>query len=102
MLTHTHFDHSGGLYQFGCLPNTTLFVHENEVDVLHNGDQIKMASWITREEVTPKPSQFWNSRNYRVESVTGVTSLRDKDVIDLGDSSFQVCKQYLEFKNKNR
>jgi len=66
-LTHTHFDHSGGAFQFA--ESCGIFVHEREVDVMKTGSRYHTAAWVTPEEVLPKPIG-WSAKDYHVKPVS--------------------------------
>ena len=68
VLTHTHFDHSGGLHQFDgreLQGVTTLHVHRSEANVVTSGNKNnrKTAAWVTSDEVRPKPRPDWSPRH---------------------------------------
>jgi len=84
VLTHAHFDHSGGAHQFD-----KVFVHHKEADTVRSGHRRLTASWVTASEVIPKPSQPWDPREYRVLS-SNVHSIEDGHSFDLGDRKVNI------------
>ena len=77
VLTHTHFDHSGGLHQFDRDSVAALHVHRCESGVVTTsvagGDasgaaasNMKTAAWVTHDEVRPKPRPDWSSRQDKI------------------------------------
>ena len=60
----------------------------NEAKCVSEGDKYMTASWITPDEVAPKPKQ-WDAKNYCVKP-SNVMSLDDGHVFDLGDRKFDV------------
>jgi len=85
VLTHSHFDHSGGAHQF-----EKVHVHEAESSWITTGNRRLTATWITESEVVPKPSPAWNPRSYRVTPVNNVQPVSDRHQLDLGDRTFSV------------
>jgi len=94
--THTHFDHSGGLYHFdlSVSKDSKIYVHQNESSILLHSNQMlrdyKTASWITEEEIVIKPYPGWNSKDYRVNGLTDVIPLNENSSFDLGNFHFKV------------
>ena len=83
VLTHCHFDHSGGAHQF-----PRVWAHTAEAEVIRSGDKFMTASWISGQEVTPKPRD-WSARDYCVQPAH-VTSLEEGHVFSLGDRELKV------------
>jgi len=79
VLTHAHFDHSGGGHQF-----EKVHVHHSEAQSVKTGDRLMTASWVSGREVLPKPSQDWDPREYRVRPMN-VEPINDRHEFDLGD-----------------
>lgn len=66
VLTHLHFDHSGGLYQFSSSSLdviTTTAIHTSERDPLAKGDPIMTAAWVTSQEVSTKVIDLCTANN---------------------------------------
>lgn len=73
VLTHTHFDHSGGLHQFDSGGGAvTLHVHRSEaaVVVTSGKDNRKTAAWVTSDEVRPKPRPDWSPRHIKRQNLS--------------------------------
>ena len=83
VLTHLHFDHTGGAHQF-----PLVHIHSLEADYIRRGDKFLTASWITPEEVVPKPDG-WNARDYKTKPAN-VQSLEEGQEFDLGERRFVV------------
>ena len=83
VLTHCHFDHSGGAHQFD-----RVHVHQAEARYVREADKFRSASWISAEEVMPKPSG-WKAGEYNVKPAT-VCGIEENTSFNLGDRSFQV------------
>ena len=84
VLTHCHFDHSGGAHQF-----PRVWAHTAEAEVIRQGDKFMTASWISGQEVTPKPRD-WRARDYCVQPSARVTCLGEGHVFRLGDRDLEV------------
>ncbi|XP_023322516.1 metallo-beta-lactamase domain-containing protein 2 isoform X2 [Eurytemora carolleeae] len=84
VLTHAHFDHSGGAHQF-----SKVFIHKLEDETVKTGNRRMTASWVTREEVVPKPTGTWNHLEYRVLP-SKVFPIENNFEFDLGDRTFKV------------
>ena len=83
LLTHCHFDHSGGAHQF-----PLVWAHKAEARVISSGDKFMTASWISGQEVTPKPRD-WRARDYCVQPAH-VTCLEEGHVFRLGDRELEI------------
>ena len=83
VLTHCHFDHSGGAHQFD-----SVHCHESEAGWVREGSKFWTASWISPQEVVPKP-KLWNASEYCVRPAR-VQDMEENKIFDLGDRSFQV------------
>lgn len=88
-LTHSHFDHTGGAHQFDGLAES-IFIHGSELKYVKNGSCYMTVSWITPQEVVPKPVREWKSTDYNVKEVKNLKIINEGDVIDLGDKSFKI------------
>ena len=83
VLTHLHFDHTGGAHQF-----PLVHIHSLEADYIRNGDKFMTASWITPQEVVPKP-EGWKAQDYSVKPAN-VRSIEDGHEFHLGERTFKV------------
>ena len=83
VLTHLHFDHTGGAHQF-----PLVHIHSLEADYIRCGDKFMTASWITPQEVVPKP-EGWKAQDYSMKPAN-VETLEDGQEFDLGDRMFKV------------
>ena len=93
VLTHTHFDHSGGVHHFDdpLSKVPTIHVHKAEAPVLlDSNNKFKTAAWITDNEVAPKPYRGWNPRSYHVPPVTQVKEIDEGFSFDLGNFKLDV------------
>jgi glyoxylase-like metal-dependent hydrolase (beta-lactamase superfamily II) len=74
VLTHRHFDHSGGAAEFARKLDAPVYIHEEGLDALRGGDGEITGAWLfgaTQEAVDAQP-------------------IGPEDVIDVGPVSFQV------------
>lgn len=85
VLTHVHFDHSGGAYQFPC---ENVYIHPLEQEFLKSGDRYMTVSWITDKEITPRPP-LWDSTKYRVQPCQAQL-VNEGDKFYLGDKTVEV------------
>lgn len=91
VLTHIHFDHSGGVHHFQdgkTRDDVKIKIHKLEAGSLRH--PLKTASWIMNHEVLPKPSPDWTARSYQVQGVSNVSPIQDGEAIHLGDKTFQI------------
>eukprot|EP00095_Tigriopus_kingsejongensis_P006280 maker-scaffold1533_size36968-snap-gene-0.11 protein:Tk06280 transcript:maker-scaffold1533_size36968-snap-gene-0.11-mRNA-1 annotation:"metallo-beta-lactamase domain-containing protein 2" len=94
VLTHIHFDHSGGVHQFGPQVHRSpggghIMIHEAEAQ--HLTHPCWNAAWIMDSEVIPKPNREWQAKGYRVKPVQStVKELQEGAMIDLGCKTFEV------------
>jgi len=77
LLTHQHFDHSGGLQYF-----QSVCAHRSEVQGLESGDQRAAVSWLSDQEVALRPHTDWQSGQYRVRPVRVTRQLEDGDTVE--------------------
>ena len=92
ILTHTHFDHSGGLHQF-LAPQTSIHVHEQEKSFVTSNIGFDMTcAWVTDDEVMPKPSKDWKGKKYEVKRISpdDISPLQNGDVFHLGNRKLEV------------
>jgi glyoxylase-like metal-dependent hydrolase (beta-lactamase superfamily II) len=102
VLTHSHFDHIGGAYEFA-----DRIAHTDEVDELAAprgfrglsarslGDELvqrlRGAGYDVPEEfLTALPGAGFDVDGYAVRSAPLTGTVRDGDIVDLGDRSFEV------------
>ncbi|KAM5191745.1 acyl-coenzyme A thioesterase MBLAC2 [Mantella aurantiaca] len=83
--THVHFDHAGGLHQFG-----QVAVHREEAEALIRGDNFETVTWLSDNEVVRAPSPGWSASHFKVEAVKPTHVLEDGDIISLGDRQLTV------------
>ena len=88
VLTHLHFDHSGGTRGFPLRPCDTLFVHPLEREDF--SDPLRTVPWITDSEISPKPNASWSARKYRVLPPLVSSPISGGHELDLGDRCFKV------------
>jgi glyoxylase-like metal-dependent hydrolase (beta-lactamase superfamily II) len=102
VLTHSHFDHIGGAYEF-----TSRVAHVDEVAELEQpsgfggltaralGDELvqrlRGAGYTVPEHfLTALPSAGFSVDDYAVQSAPLTGTVRDGDIIDLGDRAFEI------------
>ena len=94
VLTHAHFDHSGGAHLFQDQEYVTgVHIHAREFRALKYGSKYETAAWVTPEEILPKPLGWTSAKDYHVKPVgnKSLKNLGEGDVFDLGgDLSVQV------------
>ena len=66
-------------------------IHPSETEVLVRGSKYNTVSWITSEEIWPKP-QNWNAKDYCVKAVSKslIKDVGEGDNIDLGDKKIEI------------
>ena len=122
-LTHTHFDHSGGVHLFENVifenKNTPrkphqismkkycnfqmsqcqgIFVHKSESNIIIEGSKYLTVSWITPEEIWPKPKNF-TAEHYNVKPVSRniIQNVDEGHTIDLGNLQIKVKSLSADF-----
>jgi len=83
LITHMHFDHSGGAHQF-----KEVNAHTSEVEALESGNSILCCPWLTDDEVNPKPDN-WTAREYGVKPCKAL-GVEDGHLFDLGSRQLEV------------
>ena len=85
VLTHIHFDHSGGASRF-----PSVSIHEAEANALSEGDNCLACSFLFRGEIPVKPYPHFNPKKYGIDAVKPSRMLVDGDVFNLGDVTLEV------------
>jgi glyoxylase-like metal-dependent hydrolase (beta-lactamase superfamily II) len=87
LLTHSHYDHIGGAYEFA-----TRHIHAAEADVLKNPtpDATLWRGWLTREAFTAWPSPDFHLEAYAVRPAPHTGLVADGDRIELGDRNLEI------------
>ena len=88
--SHVHFDHSGSCHEFD-----EVFIHNNELAALREGDQQQIMSapqygWIDLNDFTELPYEGFGADNYVVQACPQAQGIKHGDVIDLGDKALEV------------
>lgn len=87
VLTHIHFDHSGGAGTFPLRPCDRLFIHPLESAGF--SDPLQTVPWIVSSEIAPKPNVSWTARQYRVKAPRASHPILDGQELNLGGRSFK-------------
>lgn len=88
VVTHCHFDHAGGLHEFGCRLG-----HRHEADILANPTPARVVydgAWTEIEIVDPRMHPAYDPHTYSITPAPLTGYLDEGDVIDLGDRAYQV------------
>ena len=88
IVTHCHFDHSGGLHEFDCRLG-----HRAEADILAAPEPERVVytrDWAEIEIVDPRAHPGFRPETYRITPAPLTGYLDEGDVIDLGDCAYQV------------
>lgn len=82
VVTHVHFDHAGGLYQF----KESCAIHVDERAALEKGDNVTCCTFMTQGDCGKNPpTPDWKASQYRVTPVRPTRMLKgSQDVFDLG------------------
>lgn len=88
LMTHSHFDHSGGMHQFDCRCG-----HAAEADIIlaptaHN--TVADTGFLRADTFTALPYEGFDYSSYQVRPAPLTHLVDEGDVIDLGDRVFQV------------
>ncbi|MDH5797442.1 MAG: MBL fold metallo-hydrolase [Paracoccaceae bacterium] len=88
VVTHCHFDHSGGLHEFDCrlghLAEAQILADPRPKKVVYDG------AWAKIEVVDPRQHPEFRRDSYRVKAAPLTGYLDEGDVIDLGDTAYQI------------
>ncbi|KAK7054578.1 hypothetical protein SK128_015502 [Halocaridina rubra] len=82
VITHSHFDHSGGARHF-----EKVFIHENDYQGLRNGRQTETLNYVKPSHFYENPYPGFDSSKYSVPP-TPCDTLRDGDRIDMGGGEY--------------
>lgn len=67
VVTHVHFDHAGGLWQFG---NDRSAIHEQELPAIETGDDVEACTFMRKSDCAKNPpSPTWKPTDYRLRPV---------------------------------
>ena len=86
--THSHFDHSGGFYEFSCRLG-----HHLEAKAFETGGRnqtMYQGDWTKIEIVSPKKHPGFSTKSYSVRPAPLTGFLDEGDVLDLGNRAFQI------------
>jgi glyoxylase-like metal-dependent hydrolase (beta-lactamase superfamily II) len=84
--SHTHFDHIGCHHEFA-----QRAVHEAEAGILADPrNELTLADAYATDAMFIAPPDGWRSEAYRIEPAPAQTTLRQGDVVDLGDRVLEV------------
>jgi glyoxylase-like metal-dependent hydrolase (beta-lactamase superfamily II) len=88
VVTHSHFDHAGGLYQFdqrcGHCAEAAILAAPNPANTVAD------SGFIRAETFAALPFAGFDYREWRMQSAPLTGLLDEGDVVDLGDRAFQV------------
>jgi glyoxylase-like metal-dependent hydrolase (beta-lactamase superfamily II) len=88
IVTHSHFDHSGGLHEFDCRLG-----HRAEAHILaapDNAAVVYSGAWTRIEVVDRRLHPDFDPATYHITPAPLTGYLDEGDVVDLGDCAFQV------------
>jgi glyoxylase-like metal-dependent hydrolase (beta-lactamase superfamily II) len=85
LATHVHFDHAGGLFQFG-----NIGIHALEAGALEDGNSYEACCFMSDSECAKPPSSSWRAKDYKLTAATPTRLLHDGDILDLGDRTLHV------------
>lgn len=88
IVTHTHFDHSGGLHQF-----EHRYGHPAEADIIAHPDAQNTASdsgFVRAEMISALPFEGFTAESFTVHPAPLTRLIDEGDVVDLGDRTFKV------------
>ncbi|CAH1786862.1 unnamed protein product [Owenia fusiformis] len=82
VLSHVHFDHSGGAKDF-----TNVLIHELEVEALRGAVSTETLNYVKASHFHKEPYKGFNVNKYKVVP-TECQSVQDGDKIDLGQGEY--------------
>ena len=82
ILTHIHFDHSGGAKDF-----ESVYIHKEEVNSLLKANSIYTLNWVKAEHFKKKPTPDFDASTYRVEE-TNCMEVRDGQRLMIGEEEY--------------
>ncbi|CAB9526373.1 Metallo-beta-lactamase domain-containing protein 2 [Seminavis robusta] len=84
VVTHVHFDHSGGLHQFA----DSCAIHEEEQEAIETSDNVAACTFIYQTDIEKNPpTPDWQAADYHVRPVKPTRVLRGRESsFDLGDN----------------
>lgn len=88
VVTHTHFDHSGGLHEFSHRCG-----HPAEADIIAHPDPHNTAAdagFVRAEMISALPFQGFHHESFSVRTAPLTQLIDEGDVLDLGDRVFRV------------
>ena len=88
IITHSHFDHSGGLHEFDCRCG-----HASEAETMHaptGHNTVADTGFVRAETFSALPYKDFDYRTYMVKPAPLSGLLDEGDVVDLGDRVFHV------------
>lgn len=88
VITHSHFDHAGGLHEFDCRLG-----HHAEADLIKQGGREPLlfdGAWTQIEIVHPGQYPGYSGKTYTVTPAPLTGYLDEGDVLDLGDHAYQI------------
>ena len=88
IMTHSHFDHAGGLHQFDCRCG-----HALEAPIIAAptaANTVADTGYVRAETFTALPYEGFSHLDYLVKPSPLTQTLDEGDVMDLGDRSFKV------------
>ncbi len=88
LMTHSHFDHAGGMHQFDCRCG-----HHVEAEIMRQPNAFNTVAdtgFIRADTFTALPDEDFDYRNYQVRPAPLTRLVDEGDVVDLGDRVFSV------------
>ena len=84
--SHTHFDHIGSHHEFG-----DRAVHAAEAELLADPrNEWTLADRYATDEMFDRMPEGWSAALYQVGAAPAGSVLNDRDIVDLGDRTFEV------------